>query len=339
MSFEIYKGGGLTGLANLGNTCYINSCIQVLSHSYEFQNKLSTLEDPIHETVEGNFLKEYISLRDIMWKSNCKIAPGRFLKVIHLTSNHKDRDIFTGFAQQDLPEFLLFIIDCFHTGIKKKMQVEINGKIKTDKDKINKECYNILKHTFENEYSAIYDLFYGMYVTNIYSLDGKKLSFKPDPFLILDLPIPHTKKNITIYDCFDLFCNKELLSGENAWYDDKSKQKRDAEKSIVFWKLPTILIVCLKRFTNENKKLHNLVDVPLKDFDLKKYMIYKDSQKYNLFGICNHHGSSGEGGHYTSHILTADNKWYNFNDTQVKSINEEKVISPSGYCFFFRKKT
>ena len=30
-----YLNKGLTGLANCGNTCYLNTCIQVLSHTYE----------------------------------------------------------------------------------------------------------------------------------------------------------------------------------------------------------------------------------------------------------------------------------------------------------------
>ena len=40
------------------------------------------------------------------------------------------------------------------------MKVEINGSVKNEKDKINNECYKVLKHTYENEYSTIYDLFY-----------------------------------------------------------------------------------------------------------------------------------------------------------------------------------
>ena len=28
--FDKYKGSGLTGLANVGNTCYLNSCINSL---------------------------------------------------------------------------------------------------------------------------------------------------------------------------------------------------------------------------------------------------------------------------------------------------------------------
>ena len=35
-NYEMYEGKGLTGLLNIGNSCYINSiCSNVLSHTYE----------------------------------------------------------------------------------------------------------------------------------------------------------------------------------------------------------------------------------------------------------------------------------------------------------------
>lgn len=39
--FTNYANMGITGLTNLGNTCFINSCIQCLSHTYEFNDFLS----------------------------------------------------------------------------------------------------------------------------------------------------------------------------------------------------------------------------------------------------------------------------------------------------------
>lgn len=39
--YKEYADRGLTGLANVGNTCYLNSCVQMLSHTYDLNNFLN----------------------------------------------------------------------------------------------------------------------------------------------------------------------------------------------------------------------------------------------------------------------------------------------------------
>lgn len=328
---------GLTGLANLGNTCYINSCMQILSHCDLLNDLLSKIN--MNKLKDNNLIFEWKELNDLMWNKNCVIAPNKFLKNVQITSKRYNMDLFTGFAQNDLHEFLIFLIDCFHNSIKRKVLISIEGNVENDRDKLAKDCYSVMKQMYSESFSEFLSIFYGIHVTLIKSKDNKLLSHKPEPFSIIDLPIPETNDTSYILDCFDLYLKGEELNGDNAWYDEKNNMKRDVIKSIGFWSLPDILILHLKRFNNMNRKINKTVVAPIKHLDLSKYVIgyNKESYEYEMFGVCNHSGGC-LGGHYTANVKN-ENKWYNFNDTSVTEISENSVVSAKSYCFFYKRST
>ena len=335
-----YNNKGLSGLCNLGNTCYINSCMQILSQCYELNEVITMLEHNI-SSENGLVLKEWKSLKDMLWSNNCIISPNRFISAIQKVAAIKKRDLFTGYAQNDLPEFLIFIFDCFHEALERKVVISVDGKTENDLDELAKTCYEMIKASYSNSYSEIIDLFFGISVSLIITNDNsnKILSIKPEPFSTINLPLPPSNSNkCSIYDCFDLYTNYEFLEGSNAWFNEKTNMKQDVVKTIKFWSLPNILIVDFKRFTNSNQKLNNCVHTPLIGLDLSKYVIgyNRETYIYELFGICNHNGES-QGGHYSAYIKNSNQKWYHFNDTNVNEISESHLISSKGYCYFYRK--
>ena len=346
MKNESYKNKGLSGLANLGNTCFINSCIQILSHTYELNDFLNakTYKNKLKNKFESSLLIEWDNLREMLWNENCIISPGKFIKTIQKLAKIKGIDIFTGYAQNDLPEFLLFLIDCFHISLSREVNMNISGNIVNETDKMAVSCFEMIKRMYAKEYSEIWNLFYGVHVSQITSLEENKvLSCSPEPYFMIDLSIPTDNKSPTLIDCFDLYVEGETLEGENAWYNEETKMKQNVKKQILFWSLPTILVIDIKRFNalNYNKKNQILIDFPLTDLNMSKYVVgyKKDSYIYDLYGICNHSGNV-MGGHYTAFVKNANGKWYHFNDTVVEEMTDlQNLITPKAYCFFYRKKT
>ena len=342
MDFEKYKNNGLSGLVNLGNTCFINSTMQILSHTYELNELLDSqsFKKKIKNKYDSALLVEWDNLRQILWKEQCTVSPGKFLKTIQKIAEIKDLDMFTGYSQNDLPEFLLFVIDCFHNSVAREIKMTISGEIENVTDDIAVKCFEMIKQSYSKEYSEIWNLFYAVHISEIICLEtGKQMSIKPEPFFMIDLPIPKIKSP-SIIDCFDLYVEGEILDGDNAWYNEEIKSKIDVKKKISFWSFPNILVIDFKRFNSRNQKNQILITFPLDNLDLSKYVVgyKKNSYVYELYGVCNHSGGV-LGGHYTSYVKNANGKWYHFNDTSVSEVGLiDTIISPKAYCLFYRKK-
>jgi ubiquitin carboxyl-terminal hydrolase 8 len=342
MEINKYKDKGLSGLSNLGNTCFINSCMQVLSHTYELNIILEdeNYKKKLNNKYESALLLEWDNLRKILWENNCVISPGKFIKTVQKVAHLKGMDIFTGFSQNDLPEFLLFLIDCFHTALSREIRMTISGQAENDTDKIALKCFEMVKTMYTKEYSEIWNLFYGVHVSEISSLEtNETIKITPEPFFMIDLPIPQNNKSPHLIECFDHYVEGEILDGDNAWYNEDTKEKINIRKKIQFWSFPNILVIDLKRFNTKNQKNQVLVSFPIDDLDLTKYVIgyKKESYHYELYGVCNHSGNV-LGGHYTAHVKNANNKWYHFNDTSISEVGLiDSIVSPKAYCLFYRK--
>ena len=97
VKYDKYKDKGLTGLTNVGNTCYLNSCMQLLSHTYELNELLDNInKDKINNNTEAVVLIEWNNLRSLMWSENCTIAPWGYIKAIQKVSTDKNQEMFSG---------------------------------------------------------------------------------------------------------------------------------------------------------------------------------------------------------------------------------------------------
>jgi ubiquitin carboxyl-terminal hydrolase 8 len=347
MNLTKYKNKGRVGLENLGNTCFLNACMQVLSNTYELNHFLDsekykkTLKNDL---PDSQILLEWNDLREVMWSGNGIVTPSKFVYNIQEIAKIKNKDIFTGWVQNDMSEFLLFFMECIHNSISRSVNINISGKTENNVDKLAVECYKILKETYSREYSEIMELFYGIYMSQIISKEDETIySIKPEIYFILDLPVINNNGIIVnnLYDCFDLYTSYEYLQGDNAWYNENKKQKEDVKKQISFWNFPKILVITLKRFSPDGQqKINSLIDFPINDLDLSKYVkgYNKSSYKYDLYGICNHVGGV-LGGHYTAFVKNVDNQWLHYNDSNVEIISSStNIVTPMAYCLFYRKK-
>lgn len=355
--FRKYAEKGKVGLVNNGNTCFVNSCLQILFQTHEFNLLLDnpSTAKKMNDKTETVMLQEYNSLRELVFsvtKETVVVSPTKFIHTIHTIAAKKGIELFIGFSQNDISEFLMFLVDCFHLSLSRKVTITVEGNITCEYDAVAKKCYDMMKEMYSKEWSEVLDIFHAIHVNIITEeTSGEMIRSIPEPFFMINLPIVNptqdqvspTTEKVSLIQCFQWYVAAELLQEEFQKRDDDNDEsnKVKAYKQILFWTLPTILVLDLKRFNSQNQKNQCLVTFPLIGLDLSAYVIGYDKEKYiyDCFGISNHSGSVS-GGHYTCYAKNATGVWYYYNDTTVKKVEDEnldQMITAQVYCLFYRR--
>jgi ubiquitin C-terminal hydrolase len=269
----------------------------------------------------------------------------------------KNQELFTQYSQNDVQEFLVFMLDAFHVALSREVNMTITGNVNNDKDIIGRKCYEMMQQMYTKNYSEMLNLFYGIQMSVITEIgenasEGVVLSISPEPFSIISLSIPIVeipgtgKTRIpTLMDCFSHYCAGEIMEGENAWFNDNTQKYQNVKRGMMYWSLPNIMIIDLKRvqYTPQGPvKITIPVEIPLRGLNMSSFVngYKRDSYIYDLYAVCNHHGNFSGSGHYTATICTASKIWYTFNDENVKEtdMKGENITSNIPYCLFYRKR-
>ncbi|XP_074866697.1 ubiquitin carboxyl-terminal hydrolase 31 [Carettochelys insculpta] len=176
----------------------------------------------------------------------------------------------------------------------------------------------------------------------------------------------HQPQSCTLSQCFQLYTKEEQLAPDDAWRCPHCKQLQQGSITLSLWTLPDVLIIHLKRFRQEGDrrmKLQNMVKFPLTGLDMTPHVVKRSQSSwslpshwspwrrpyglgrdpedyiYDLYAVCNHHGTM-QGGHYTAYCKNSvDGLWYCFDDTDVQQVAENEVCKQTAYILFYQRRT
>lgn len=125
MTLFIFKGKGITGLKNLGNSCYMNSIIQCINNTTPLA--LYFCNGDYHEDVNynnnstrGEVAEEVAAVVSALWSGQYRSIACRDLK--NVVGQHRSQ--FQGCEQQDSHEFLTILMDWLHEDLN-KVQIQL----------------------------------------------------------------------------------------------------------------------------------------------------------------------------------------------------------------------
>lgn len=348
----IYDKGAM-GLPNIGNTCYMNSALQCILNNKAFKEYFRNkafAADLDQTKISRNIVLQFERVFNAYWTSG---NPGilqeelrKFHGVVNMIAAMNGIDLYRVGRQNDVHEFLSFLLNSLHEAVAYPVKVKINGIIKNDVDNLEKQAKVAWAQSHIKSYSKIAEMCCSQQRSCVVCPDCRNASNNFVPEYTISLSIPDKKiikdpsKNVTLDDCLREFAKVEILDSDNKFKCEKCNNNIQAQKTLQIWRMPDVLTILLKRFEfngNVGRKINVPVDYPM-DLDLSDFCGGYDKVRamYRLSGVCNHSGDVG-GGHYYA-FANGQNGWKKYNDESVSDLSEDDAIkSQAAYCLFYTR--
>ncbi|KAL7643150.1 UNVERIFIED_CONTAM: hypothetical protein RMT77_006440 [Armadillidium vulgare] len=267
---------GICPLANLGNTCFLNSVLYALrflpGFVHDLHHMYSYLQISSNQNVTSslsqrmNFLSELHNVFTLLKKEECNISEGKKIPALHplqfLESLRSVNPQFEGNKQQDAHELLHCLLDQLFNLPQDYVKNEnsIEESLKPPKSKKRKRNMKILKDLNSPKiFDIVGSKFVGQMSLETRCVECEQINRREENFLEVCVPVK-TKSDLDDDEelsdtdiLLTALCTEEGLVGSNKYWCDFCHHHNEAERSVHYRQLPHNLLIHVKRFSSYSR--------------------------------------------------------------------------------------